>query len=264
MPESSKLRVLRPISLSAFTAMVFLFHLLSSRSLLAYVYPDPACEQQCSDDFLFCVNNRCDPRASSCEFCQTDYDRCISVCPQVCAEPKNVRDYTITSYVNVQRTQATECVQGVSSATVDNKFYYKIRTDTYRETTHCDNTKTTQLLSSTLSGQLTCWGALNPLQYCQRRQIRNHLSVLDSGMRVPWITGFPKATPSSIVILGAISFDLDFRYTPKYRASGCWNTSAETLASGSIMSPSVRWTPISSGRRALKSSRWKARSGQAG
>ena len=53
-------------------------------------------------------------------------------------------------------------------------------------------------------------------------------------------------------------------YTPKYRASGCWNTSAETLASGSIMSPSVRWTPISSGRRALKSSRWKARSGQAG
>jgi len=35
--------------------------------------------------------------------------------------------------------------------------------------------------------------------------------------------------------------------TAKYLASGCWNTSAETLASGSIMSPSVRWTPISSG-----------------
>jgi hypothetical protein len=168
MPESSKSRVLRPISLSAFTAMVFLFHLLSSSSLLAYVYPDPACEQQCSDDFLFCVNNRCDPRASSCDFCQTDYERCISVCPQVCQEPKNVRDYTITSYVNIQRTQTTACVVDAEGAKTSYKFNYKLRTDTYRETTHCDNTKTTQLLSSTLSGQLTCWGALKPIEYCSK------------------------------------------------------------------------------------------------
>ena len=36
--------------------------------------------------------------------------------------------------------------------------------------------------------------------------------------------------------------------TEKYVQSGCWNTSALTLASGSIMNPSVNWTPISSGR----------------
>ena len=44
------------------------------------------------------------------------------------------------------------------------------------------------------------------------------------------------------------------RYTPKYRASGWCKTSAETDASGSIMSPSVSSTPMSSGRSSAKSS----------
>ena len=40
--------------------------------------------------------------------------------------------------------------------------------------------------------------------------------------------------------------------TLKYVASGWWKTTAETLASGSIMQPSVSSTPISSGRRTRK------------
>ena len=37
-------------------------------------------------------------------------------------------------------------------------------------------------------------------------------------------------------------------YALKYFAAGWWNTSADTEASGSIMKPSVRRTPMRSGR----------------
>src|SRR5262249_7615637 len=50
----------------------------------------------------------------------------------------------------------------------------------------------------------------------------------------------------------------------KYLASGWWNTSADTDASGSIMNPSVRPRPICSGRRRSKSTRWSPRFGHAG
>src|SRR5207253_11426691 len=52
--------------------------------------------------------------------------------------------------------------------------------------------------------------------------------------------------------------------TLKYVASGWWKTTAETLASGSIMQPSVSSTPISSGRRTRKRICWSSRRGQAG
>jgi hypothetical protein len=50
----------------------------------------------------------------------------------------------------------------------------------------------------------------------------------------------------------------------KYFASGWWKTSAETEASGSIMKPSVRASPICSGCSRSKRMRWSARFGQAG
>ena len=50
----------------------------------------------------------------------------------------------------------------------------------------------------------------------------------------------------------------------KYFAAGWWKTSAETDASGSIMNPSVRAMPTSSGRSRRQSVAWSARSGQAG
>ena len=50
----------------------------------------------------------------------------------------------------------------------------------------------------------------------------------------------------------------------KYAQSGWWKTSALTLASGSIIMPSVSRTPISSGRSSWNRPRWSSIFGQAG
>jgi hypothetical protein len=66
------------------------------------------------------------------------------------------------------------------------------------------------------------------------------------------------ATPGPCAQLSALS------PIEKYVQSGCWNTSALTLASGSIMKPSVNCTPISSGRRSFQIPAWSSRFGHAG
>jgi hypothetical protein len=52
--------------------------------------------------------------------------------------------------------------------------------------------------------------------------------------------------------------------TLKYLACRWWKTSALTLASGSIMNPSVSCTPMSPGESKSKSNFWSVRLGQAG
>src|SRR5258707_180948 len=52
--------------------------------------------------------------------------------------------------------------------------------------------------------------------------------------------------------------------TEKYVQSGWWKARALTLASGSIIMPSVSWTLISSGRSSFHRPTWSSRSGQAG
>ncbi|HEV8578662.1 MAG TPA: hypothetical protein VGX68_06220 [Thermoanaerobaculia bacterium] len=161
MSKSTQMLTLRAIAFLAVLTLQF----LSLRPLLAGVQPDPACEQQCHDDYIFCLDYYCDPRGT-CS-CWTDYQNCVSYCPQICTEPKNVREYSTTTPVNIQMTSTTTCLKSLSgSSLVHNKFYYQYRTDKYRETTHCDNTKTTEFLGSTYSGTLTCWKALYPLQSC--------------------------------------------------------------------------------------------------
>src|ERR1039457_1795232 len=49
----------------------------------------------------------------------------------------------------------------------------------------------------------------------------------------------------------------------KYAHSGWWETSALTLASGSIIMPSVSPTPMSSGRSSFHIACWSSRLGQA-
>src|SRR5580692_8445166 len=57
---------------------------------------------------------------------------------------------------------------------------------------------------------------------------------------------------------------IDHSPTEKYVQSGCWNTSALTLASGSIIIPSVKCTPIASGRSSIQMPAWSSRVGHAG
>jgi hypothetical protein len=168
MSGLTKVRLLQAITLNAFLVIAFL--VLSPGSLQAGVQPDPACEQDCHDQYIFCLDYICDPRGTCT--CWTDYQNCVSYCPTICTEPKNVREYSKTTPTNIQMTNNTACLKSLSgSSLVHNKFFYQYRTDKYRETTHCDNTKTTELLSTTYSSTLTCWKALYPLISCSGSNI---------------------------------------------------------------------------------------------
>jgi hypothetical protein len=165
MSELTKLRVLRLLRVTTFIAGAFLLQLFSSDALWAGMVPDPACEQQCEDDYLFCLDYICDPRGTCT--CWSEYQSCVSYCPLVCQEPKSVRNYTVAVYSNVQQTSVTACLKQAASLKVHNKTYFQFRIYTYRETTHCNGTKTTELLSvGPLSGQQTCWQPYYPQISC--------------------------------------------------------------------------------------------------
>lgn len=160
-----KVRSLRLFSLNALISTAFFLQLLSSTSLLAGVYPDPACEQQCNDNYIFCLDYYCDPRGTCT--CWTDYQNCVSYCPQICEEPKSYRDYNVVSYENFQTSQTYGCFKPFAQeANTHQKATYQKRTKTYRETTHCDGSKTTQLINSVLSTPIACWQAVIPTTSC--------------------------------------------------------------------------------------------------
>jgi hypothetical protein len=161
MSKSTQMLTLRAIAFLAVLTLQF----LSPRSLLAGVHPDPVCEQQCHDDYIFCLDYYCDPRGT-CS-CWTDYQNCVSYCPQVCTEPKSVRTYSLAVAVNRQMYLDQVCLKFGPSKVIHNKFTYRNRIDTYRETTHCDGSKTTELLSSVTGSQTyTCWLNVSPTIYC--------------------------------------------------------------------------------------------------
>lgn len=163
---ASSILAVRGSVLSAFVVVTVLLSILFPNSLFAGVYPDPACEQECDAQAQSCYYEDCDQRGD-CSYCWDNYDWCVSYCPLICEEPKSVRDYTKVVLLNVQLHYTTACLKNGGSSKVHNKFTYQQRVDTYRETTHCNGTKTTTLLSSgSPSGQLVCWGALQPVQYC--------------------------------------------------------------------------------------------------
>lgn len=166
MLDSTSVFAVRRVIFSAFIIAFSLFQIFPPEPLLAGVYPDPTCEQECDDRYISCMYEDCDQRGD-CSYCGENQDWCISNCPLVCEEPKSIRDYTKTVYFNVQLHYVTACLRNGPSSKEHNRFTYQARVDTYRETTHCDGTKTTTLLSTgSPSGILVCWGALSPIKYC--------------------------------------------------------------------------------------------------
>ena len=162
MSESTKIRVM---SSSAVIGLFWALQFLIPGSVLAGVQPDPACEQQCHDEYIFCLDYRCDQRGSCT--CWTDYQTCVSYCPQICVEPKNVRTYSLAVPINRQMYSNQVCLWFGAYKLMHNKFTYQNRIDTYRETTHCDGSKTTELLSSVVNSTIyTCWLNVSPPIFC--------------------------------------------------------------------------------------------------
>jgi hypothetical protein len=168
MPNSSRMQTMIP---SALILVIAMFALLAPTQLWAGVYPDPVCEQSCYDAFDYCYYERCDQRGD-CSYCWEDYQWCVAQCPILCDEPKSVRTYNQAVYSNLVFTGITACLRHGFNAQVHDKILYKQRINTYKETTHCDNSKTTELIATgPLSGQLYCWAALNPPNYCSSNNI---------------------------------------------------------------------------------------------
>lgn len=110
--------------------------------------PDPACESQCNDDYLFCSEFICDQRGS-CQFCYEQYLNCTGSCPQVCVDPKDVDDYQRTVYTGSDYYGA-HCYTDPR----DNQKYYwdvyleHFRVETVRRTEYCNGSYSEQVISS--------------------------------------------------------------------------------------------------------------------
>jgi hypothetical protein len=159
MSRSTKLRTLR---LMPVLLLIAFLQVLSPASLLAGVQPDPECEQACHDTYVTCYYDICDQRGD-CSYCWTDYQSCVSYCPQICVEPRSVEEWTVTTTI---ATPANPPVQQCMSAGVNppsKGYWYQKHTkqdknDRYRRTVQCNGTETTVLVSTTYTNtNFNCW-----------------------------------------------------------------------------------------------------------
>jgi hypothetical protein len=156
--DSTLMRTLRVTAVRAVLVAACL-QALASAPLRAGMVPDPACEQDCHDQYIFCLDYYCDPRGTCT--CWTDYQSCVSFCPLICVEPKSVKDFTTTTLLSAQQTGST-CVEDYPHAGKGcwySEYFAKYQVTNYRDTTHCDGTTTRTVLSSSTSSN-----------YCVRRQ----------------------------------------------------------------------------------------------
>jgi hypothetical protein len=120
------------------------------------LWADQACEEQCNLDYWACSDNCGAFGGALCE------QQCVNAqnsCLQHCNQCPSTRDYTTRTILNNQATGRNGCYE-------DHMYFYSgkryaeysttQRLDNYRETTACNGTKTTTLLSSTTSSY-KCW-----------------------------------------------------------------------------------------------------------
>lgn len=115
---------------------------------------DAACEQACWPQYDSC-REACGADYWCWDACDQQRDACLVGC-QNC--PKT-RDYTTRTIVSRQYTNRNGCFQDHLYLSGGRRYYEyltKERRDNYRETTQCDGTKSTQLLSST-NLNYYCW-----------------------------------------------------------------------------------------------------------
>ncbi len=106
---------------------------------------DQACEDQCwlTWDSCYCGDYW------SCAACDDQRDQCL----QACALCPSTRDYSTTTVLSRSYTNRNGCFQDhlyLGGGRRYYEYYTRERTNIYRETTQCNGTKSTQLLSSSI------------------------------------------------------------------------------------------------------------------
>lgn len=118
-----------------------------------------ACTDQCWLDYDACVGPGCSSYWH-CAACDEARDSCFNSCPPPPNCP-STRDYTTTTVANQSITNYNVgCFLHPYTYPEEgrqfNRWRYRYRYDTYRETTNCNGSKTTQLLSTSYSAYTYC------------------------------------------------------------------------------------------------------------
>jgi hypothetical protein len=123
---------------TAFAALLFL---LACQVASA----DQACTDQCWLTWDDCSANCGD--WWSCNACDEQRDQCLAYCDSC----PHTRDYSVTTLLSAQQTGARQCMEEYAFAGHGFWFYQyfaQYRVTNYRDTTACDGTTTTTVLSS--------------------------------------------------------------------------------------------------------------------
>jgi len=120
---------------------------------------DPVCVDGCWSEYYDCLDY-CDaiggPGEEECtDHCKFNRNSCLDNCPEVCTGP-TTRDYSDTVVAGFQYTGPSRCLTWLFYNYYFDYGLLTLKTTTYRETTYCDGSKTTVVLSVSYSSYY-CW-----------------------------------------------------------------------------------------------------------
>ena len=133
--------------------------LLILLGVVAYATPvaaDPECENQCSENYWAC-SDACGPFGGAA--CEQQCSDTVNQCLYNCTQCPSTRDYTTRTILSRQYTGRNGCYQDHIYLNGGRRYYEHYtqeRRDNYRETTQCNGTKSTQLLSTNTLNYY-CW-----------------------------------------------------------------------------------------------------------
>jgi hypothetical protein len=120
------------------------------------LFADAECENQCGIDYWTCSDNCGAFGGALCESqCSDGFNSCIGRC-NACP---TTRDYTVTTLVSKTASGRNGCFTDFNfntGAFTYKEYLEKDKRTTYRETTACNGTKTTTVLSTT-NETYYCW-----------------------------------------------------------------------------------------------------------
>ncbi len=118
------------------------------------VFADAACENACDTTWQACLND-----CGADYWCWESCDQANQWCHDHCNSCPSTRDYTTSTILSRTYTNRNGCYQDHLYLNGGRRYYEyltKERRNNYRETTQCDGSKSTQLLSSSTLNYY-CW-----------------------------------------------------------------------------------------------------------
>lgn len=125
---------------------------------------NPECEEQCNLDYWTCSDN-CGPFGGA--LCEQQCVDTQNSCLAHCTTCPSTRDYTTTTPLGATATGRSGCYEDLYDFIGGQRYaeyFYRQRITTYRETTSCNGTKTTTVLS-TYDNNFYCW-VRDPIASC--------------------------------------------------------------------------------------------------